>query len=86
MLRLSCVVNGPIYGRFMDCNVNGLHSIHKERNWYSSYALLDIRMLFFPGQAEYSYFLPILFLNYSLLHFRFRKYWGPIMALSINYS
>ena len=58
MLRLSCVVNGPIYGRFMDCNVNGLHSIHKERNWYFLDALffLDIRMLFFPGQAEYSYF------------------------------
>ena len=52
------MVNGPIYGRFMDCNVNGLHSIHKERNWYFLDALffLDIRMLFFPGQAEYSYF------------------------------
>ena len=27
MLRLSCVVRGPIYGRIMDCTVNGFLSI-----------------------------------------------------------
>ena len=27
VLRLSCVVHGPIYGRFMGCTVNGFLSI-----------------------------------------------------------
>ena len=27
VLRLSCVVNGPIYGRFMGCAVNGFLSV-----------------------------------------------------------
>ena len=27
VLRLSCVVHGPIYGRFMVCTVNGFLSI-----------------------------------------------------------
>ena len=27
VLRLSCVVNGPIYGRFMGCTVNGFLSV-----------------------------------------------------------
>ena len=29
VLRLFCVVHGPIYGRFMDCTVNDFLSIHK---------------------------------------------------------
>ena len=29
VLRLSCVVHGPIYGRFMGCTVNGDLSLHK---------------------------------------------------------
>ena len=28
VLHLSCVVNGPIYGRFMGCTVNGFLSLH----------------------------------------------------------
>ena len=27
VLRLSCVLHGPIYGRFMGCTVNGFLSI-----------------------------------------------------------
>ena len=64
----------------------------KLRRWKSksAYTLFCfIRMLFFPAQAEYSYFfadfrlitfLYSVFLNYSLWHFRFRIYWG------INYK
>ena len=29
VLRLPCVVHGPIYARFMGCTVNGFLSIHK---------------------------------------------------------
>ena len=29
VLRLSCVVHGPIYGRFMGCTVNGILPQHK---------------------------------------------------------
>ena len=29
VLRLSCVVHGPIYGRFMGCTVKGLISLLK---------------------------------------------------------
>ena len=29
VLRLSCVVHGPIYGRFMGCTLNGPLSIYK---------------------------------------------------------
>ena len=29
VLRLSCVIHGPIYGRFMGCTVNGFLSIYK---------------------------------------------------------
>ena len=29
VLRLSCVVHGPIYGRFICCTVNGFLSIYK---------------------------------------------------------
>ena len=29
VLRLSCVVHGPIYGRFMGCTVNGSLSLLK---------------------------------------------------------
>ena len=30
VLRLSCVVHGPIYGRFMGFHVNGFLSLHFE--------------------------------------------------------
>ena len=54
---LLCGPRANQYGRFMDCNVNFFLSIHKEHHWYSSYTLFFcIRMLFFPAQAEYSYF------------------------------
>ena len=31
VLHLSCVVHGPIYGRFMGCTVNGLPWTTQER-------------------------------------------------------
>ena len=69
-------------GRFMGCNVNGFLSIHKEHHWYSLYTLFFLvwECCFFRPRLNILIFLSILFLNYSLLHFRFRKYWG------INYS
>ena len=39
VLRLSCVVHGPIYGRFMGCTVNGFLSLYtyiwREKTFYS---------------------------------------------------
>ena len=84
--------NQVIFMIFMT-NVLHKHSFckWKLRRWKSksAYTLFCfIRMFVFPAQAEYSYFsadfrlknILVLFLNYSLWHFRFRIYWG------INYK
>ena len=39
VLRLSCVVHGPIYGRFMGCIVTGFplyKPLHREKTVYST--------------------------------------------------
>ena len=44
VLRLSCVVHGPIYGRFMSCTVNGFLSMLKVFRFFSIQILI-FRML-----------------------------------------
>ena len=46
VLRLSCVVHGPIYGCFMGFYANG----------FLSTLFLFYKNVVFPAQAEYSYF------------------------------
>ena len=42
VLRLSCVVHGPIYGRFILCTVNGFLSMYKVSRFMQ---ILIFRML-----------------------------------------
>ena len=46
VLRLSCVVHGPIYGRFMGCTVNGSLSLLKayQKDGDSSEAARQIQL------------------------------------------
>ena len=62
VLRLSCVVHGPIYGRFMGCTVNGVLSLHK--------VCLMLRKPFFIEMLSFSQVTKTIgFFPYKSLHF-----------------
>ena len=65
-LHLSCVVHGPIYGRFMGCAVNGSLFTYKVYLWPMAYAKSDLER--FPISPEV---MPCFFSFYPEYEFSF---------------